>query len=150
MVRKARDEALGTLAELRLLVQGIHPPVLTSHGLAAALEELAQRTPIPTDLDVWLGRRPPGTVESAAYFVAAEALANVTKHSRATRAWVSAREQEGHLRLEIGDDGVGGADLDAGSGLFGLSDRVSALDGTIAVASPRGGPTVLRVELLFR
>jgi signal transduction histidine kinase len=148
LVRKASGEALEALAELRRLVQGIHPPVLTSRGLAAALDELAERTPVPVDLYVELPpRRPPAALESAAYFVAAEALVNVAKHSGAARAWISVRAGGGWLRLEIGDDGAGGADPERGSGLVGLSDRVSALDGRIELSSPAGGPTVVRVEL---
>jgi len=147
LVTRARHEARDTLAELRLLVQGIHPPVLTHRGLPGALDALADRLPIPVELDVRLASRPAAPIESAAYFVAAEALANVVKHSRAARAWISISDADGLLRLEIGDDGVGGADPDRGTGLVGLTDRMSVLEGRLVISSPAGGPTVVRAEV---
>jgi signal transduction histidine kinase len=108
---------------------------------------LAQRCPVPVDLDVELPRRPPEPVEAAVWFIVGEALTNVARHSQARQAWVSVQERQSTLVLEIRDDGIGGADLDAGTGLVGLVDRVSVLAGRIAIASPEGGPTRLLVEL---
>ncbi|QFG27419.1 sensor histidine kinase [Actinomadura sp. WMMB 499] len=153
---KAQDEARAALAELRDLVRGIHPSVLTDRGLRAAVESLAERSAVPVEVDVDLPGRPPEAVESAAYFVVAEALANVAKHSGASRARVSARRSGGALRVEVWDDGTGGAASGrdggsggggSGSGLQGLADRVAVHDGTLRLSSPPGGPTLLRVEI---
>ncbi|GAA3310785.1 hypothetical protein GCM10020295_78770 [Streptomyces cinereospinus] len=143
---KAHEEAGKALAELRELIHGIHPKVLTDYGLEAAVADAADRCAIPVDVDLELPARPAPAVESAAYFVVCEALANVAKHSRAGRARVSGGHRDGRLFLEVRDDGRGGADPSAGSGLTGLADRVSVLDGRLALTSPPGGPTLLRVE----
>ncbi|WP_030987643.1 sensor histidine kinase [Streptomyces sp. NRRL WC-3744] len=144
---RAHEEAGRALAELRELIHGIHPKVLTDYGLQAAVADAADRCVVPVDVDLELPGRPSQAVESAAYFVVCEALANVAKHSRAARARVSGGHRDGRLFLQVRDDGRGGADPSAGSGLTGLADRVSVLDGRLALTSPPGGPTLLRVEL---
>jgi signal transduction histidine kinase len=144
---RAQHEAEQTLAELRALIHGIHPQVLTDYGLAAALADAADRSPVPVDVRVELPGRPPRAVESAAWFVATEALANIARHSAATRAEITGTHTAGRLVLVVRDDGHGGADPAAGTGLTGLADRVAVLDGTLTVTSPPGGPTLLRVEL---
>ncbi|MBE1485386.1 sensor histidine kinase [Plantactinospora soyae] len=143
---KAHDLAKQALTELRELIRGVHPQVLTGRGLAAAVQDVAGRSPVPVDVDIRLARRLPTSIEVTAYFVVVEALANVAKHSGATRAAVTASLVDGRLVLRIRDDGVGGADPAAGTGLAGLVDRVAAVDGTVALSSPAGGPTVLQVE----
>ncbi|MEV7813956.1 sensor domain-containing protein [Streptomyces flaveolus] len=143
---RAHEEAGKALAELRELIHGIHPKVLTDYGLQAAVADAADRCVVPVDVDLELPGRPSQAVESAAYFVVCEALANVAKHSRAARARVSGGHRDGRLFLQVRDDGRGGADPSAGSGLTGLADRVSVLDGRLALTSPPGGPTLLRVE----
>ncbi|CAL9404209.1 hypothetical protein SUDANB140_01518 [Streptomyces sp. enrichment culture] len=143
---RAQEEAGKVLAELRELIQGIYPKVLTDYGLQAAVADAADRCVVPVDVDLELPGRPTEAVESAAYFVVCEALANVAKHSGADRAQVSGGHRDGRLFLEVRDDGCGGADPSAGSGLTGLADRVSVLDGRLALTSPPGGPTLLRVE----
>src|SRR5581483_4488044 len=146
LVTEARAAVAEALRELRDLARGIHPPVLSDRGLGAALETLAGRSALPVSVDVALGERLPAAVETAAYFVAAEAIANAAKHSGATRVEVRARRRDGALELEVADDGGGGADP-AGAGLTGLRRRVEALDGTLEVTSPAGGPTTIRAEL---
>ncbi|MEU1408236.1 sensor domain-containing protein [Streptomyces sp. NPDC005728] len=143
---KAHEDAGKALAELRELIHGIHPKVLTDYGLQAAVADAADRCVVPVDVDLELPGRPTQAVESAAYFVVCEALANVAKHSGADRAQVSGGHRDGRLFLDVRDDGCGGADPSAGSGLTGLADRVSVLDGRLALTSPPGGPTLLRVE----
>lgn len=147
LLDEAHDEAKRALAELRDLARGIHPAVLTDRGLDAAVSALAARSPVPVEIDVDLRDRPPAATESTAYFVVAEALANVAKHAAATRAEVRIASEGGRLVVEVRDDGVGGADLAGGSGLAGLADRVASVDGRLVVASPKGGPTVVRAEL---
>jgi len=138
----ASIEKLSTaLAELRELARGIHPAILSERGLKAAFAALIERAPLPVECDVEVEERLPPAIEAAAYFVVAEALTNVAKYSRATTAWVRAGVVEGCLEVEVEDDGVGGADPAAGSGLRGLEDRVSALDGSLAVRSPAGSGT---------
>jgi signal transduction histidine kinase len=146
-VADAHQEAKQLMTELRELVHGIHPRVLTDRGLAAALGELADRSPLAVTVEADLPGRPPRHVESTAYFAAAEALTNAAKHSGADRAGVTARWDGGVLTLEISDDGVGGADPGRGTGLTGLADRLAVIDGILLVASPPGGPTLVRVEL---
>lgn len=146
-VSKAQVETTTALAELRDLVNGIHPKILADRGLDAALSELADRSAVPVRVHVAVGGRLPDTAESAAYFVASEALTNVAKHSAARRAELTARCEDGMLLVEIRDDGRGGADPAQGSGLTGLADRAAAVDGTVALSSPPGGPTVLRVSI---
>ncbi len=147
LVADAHDEAKAALADLRGLVRGIHPAILTDRGLDAALSSVVARSPIPVALSVEVAERPPAAVESTAYFVVNEALANVAKHSHATKATVTIVRQGDRLVTEITDDGVGGADAAHGSGLQGLTDRVAALGGRMHVLSPTGGPTTVIVEL---
>ncbi|MGH2892359.1 MAG: sensor histidine kinase [Solirubrobacteraceae bacterium] len=129
------------LDELRELARGIHPPMLSDRGLTPALDTLARRSAVPVELDLRLDGRLPKEIESAGYFVVAEALTNVAKYARATHARVAASNTGGILALEVADDGVGGADAARGSGLRGLSDRVAALDGELDIDSPPGGGT---------
>jgi len=128
------------------ILRGIHPQALTERGLAAALHELAECCPLPVGSDIDLPERPPQAVETAAYFAAAEALANVFKHSGATRADITARVGDGLLTVDIRDNGRGGARHE-GTGLTGMADRVGVVDGTIRLSSPQGGPTLVRVEI---
>jgi signal transduction histidine kinase len=143
---RAHELAKQALTELRELIRGVHPQVLADRGLVAAVEDVAGRSPVPVDVDIRLPGRLPRPVEVTAYFVVVEALANVAKHSGATRATVRASIVEERVRLRVEDDGTGGADPDAGTGLAGVVDRVAAVDGTVALSSPPGGPTVLQVE----
>ncbi|MFD7998270.1 sensor histidine kinase [Streptomyces mirabilis] len=144
---KAHEEAGKALAELRELIHGIHPKVLADYGLEAAVADAADRSAVPVDVDLELPGRLPQAVEAAAYFVVCEALANVAKHSGADRARVAGGHTEGRLSLEVRDDGRGGAAAGGGTGLTGLADRVSVLDGRLSLSSPPGGPTLLRVEI---
>ena len=148
LVGEAHEEAKRAITEVRDLARGIHPAVLTDRGLDAALSELAARSPVPVEVQVDIARRPPASVEAAAYFVVSEALANIAKHSRASKASVTVRRaNDGWLTIQIQDDGAGGATIVDGSGLAGLRDRVGALDGELHLLSPEGGPTVLMVEI---
>ncbi|EHR62385.1 sensor histidine kinase [Saccharomonospora cyanea] len=147
LVVTAHEQAKAALADLRELVRGIHPRVLSDRGLPAAVEELSDRSVVPVDVDVDLPRRLPTPVESAAYFVVAEAVANIAKHSEARRAVVTGRLVDDRLVLTVRDDGVGGADPARGSGLTGLADRVAVVDGRLSLSSPPGGPTLLRLEV---
>jgi signal transduction histidine kinase len=147
LLDRAQEELQTGLAELRELARGIHPAVLTDRGLGPALEALAARSPVPVTLDAGDEERLPEPVESAAYFVVSEALTNVAKYAQARRADVRVRRQDGHVTIEVADDGVGGADPARGSGLSGLADRVAALDGTLTLDSPPGGGTRLRAEI---
>jgi signal transduction histidine kinase len=146
IIDQAHVAAKDALTELRNLVRGVHPPVLTDRGLDAALSGLAALSPVPVTVRAGLAVRPTASVEAIAYFVVAEALTNVAKHSRATRAEVSADRHGDVLRIVIRDDGIGGADP-RGQGLSGLADRVAGVDGRLSVRSPAGGPTVIEVEL---
>ncbi len=149
LVIDARDQARQALTELRDLVRGSAPAILLDRGLGAALSAVAGRCPVPTvvDNDLPPDQRLPHAVERAAYFVVAEALANVAKHSSASHCEVRCRLDRDRLVVEVSDDGVGGAAATPGGGLAGLVDRVQALDGTLQVISPPGGPTSLRAEL---
>jgi signal transduction histidine kinase len=147
MVADAHEEAKAALKEIRDLVRGINPFILQDRGLDAALSAVVARSPVPVELDVRLTDRPPAAVESAAYFVVAEALTNVARHAEATRAQVAIARSGNRLVVEVRDDGQGGADASAGTGLQGLRDRVGALGGTMYVLSPVGGPTTITVEL---
>ncbi|MDO8212757.1 histidine kinase [Conexibacter sp. CPCC 206217] len=147
LIREARDEARLALEELRELARGIHPAILTDRGLGPALEALASRAPLPVELGEMPRERLPATVEGAAYFVVAEALANVAKYARASHAAVQVERVNGHAVVEVRDDGVGGADPGGGSGLRGLEDRLSAIDGRLAVFSPSGQGTTIRAEI---
>ena len=146
LVREAAERVREALAELRELARGIHPATLTERGLKPALEALAARSPVPVELRVPEQRFAPG-VEAALYFTAAEALTNVAKYARATRATVSVEQRDRVLVAEIADDGVGGADPRAGSGLRGLADRLAAAGGTLETHSPCGGGTRLRAHV---
>jgi signal transduction histidine kinase len=132
--------------ELRELSRGIHPAVLSTGGLRPALRGLARRAPVPVAVNVRLFRRPPERIEIAIYFIVAEALTNVAKHAHASEVLVDVQPIDGGVRVSVSDDGVGGADPSCGSGLLGLRDRVDALGGTISLASPASGTTLL-VEL---
>jgi signal transduction histidine kinase len=147
LLDRAMVELRAGLAELRELARGIHPAVLTERGLEAALHALASRAPVPVTLETDSEQRLPAPVEVAAYFVVAEALANVAKYAQATEATVAVRRANGSVTVEVTDDGVGGADAAQGSGLRGLGDRVAALDGTLSVDSPPGRGTRLHVEI---
>ena len=143
----AEGELRAALAELRELAHGIHPTVLVTGGLEPALRSLADRSPIPVEVDVSLDGRPPEPAEAAAYYIVSEALANVAKHARATGARVSVRRAEAGLVIEVRDDGVGGAGSTAGGGLQGLEDRTAAIGGRLSIVSPAGGGTQLRAEI---
>ncbi|WP_410575108.1 sensor domain-containing protein [Amycolatopsis sp. cmx-4-61] len=147
LVARARTEAEAVLGELRELIRGIHPRVLTDRGIEAAVLELTDRCPIPVRVGIELPRRPSRAIEAVTYFAVSEALANVVKHAGATRAEVTGRASGAGLVLTIADDGVGGAAPETGTGLQGLADRVAAVSGTLGLSSPPGGPTVLRLEL---
>jgi signal transduction histidine kinase len=147
LLAEARESSSAALVELRHLVRGIHPPVLAERGLDGAVRALALSLPIPITVDIDLPGRPDTPVESAAYFVVAEALANVSRHSAASTAWVRMRHADGVLFMTVGDDGIGRADPAAGTGLRGIERRLAAFDGTIALSSPPGGPTVVTMEL---
>ena len=149
-VNAAHEQAKQALTELRELIRGVHPQVLTDRGLPAAVADAAGRSPVSVDVDVALPRRLPGAVEVAAYFAVCEALANVAKHSRATTASVRGRLLDDVLVVEVHDDGVGGADPAAGSGLAGLADRIAVVGGRLLLSSPPGGPTLLRMEIPCR
>jgi signal transduction histidine kinase len=147
LLDEAHRESKEALAELRNLARGIHPAVLTDRGLDAAVSALAARCPVPVAVEVDLdGRRAAPAVEAIAYFVVAEALTNLAKHSGATRARLEVRIAGGELSIEVSDNGRGGANVN-GSGLRGLRDRVQAVDGILMVVSPPGEGTTLRVEL---
>ena len=143
----AHDESKVAMRELRDLVRGIHPSVLSDRGLDAALSGLAERAAIPVELRGGVDDRLPPAVETAAYYVVAESLTNVGRHSGASQAYVDVQRVDGHLVLAIGDDGHGGAERRPGSGLEGLAQRVEALDGTLDVESPAGGPTTIVARL---
>ncbi|KPM52445.1 hypothetical protein ACG83_29265 [Frankia sp. R43] len=147
LVTNAHQEAKAALAELRDLVRGFHPAILEDRGLDAALSAVVARCPIPVQLDITVDPRPPSTVESAAYFIVAEALTNVTKHSQASAAKVSIARRGDLLVIDISDNGRGGATLAGGTGLQGLDERVRGLGGWMQVLSPPGGPTSVLVEL---
>jgi signal transduction histidine kinase len=146
LVRAAREEAGAAIGELRDLARGIAPPVLADRGLEAAVEALGKRSPMPVTVTASLGRRPPPVVETAAYFVAAEALTNAAKHAGGAAAHVTLSARDGRLVVEVSDEGPGGADA-TGTGLTGLRHRVEALDGTLLVTSPAGIGTTVRAEL---
>jgi signal transduction histidine kinase len=150
LLDSATTELTAGLAELRELARGIHPAVLTERGLGAALDALAARAPLPVTITGVLEERLPPAVEAAAYFVVNEALTNVAKYADATSAAVSVGRADGLVVVDVSDDGVGGADSAAGSGLAGLSDRVVALGGRLSVTSPQGAGTVVRAEIPAR
>lgn len=148
LVAEAHEEAKAALKELRDLVRGIHPVILEDRGLDAALSAVVARSPVPVTLDVDLRERPSPATESTAYFVVAEALTNIARHSQATEAWVTIARVGDRLVIEVRDNGIGGADADQGTGLTGLRNRVAAHDGgAMELVSPPGGPTTLLVEV---
>jgi signal transduction histidine kinase len=146
MLAETRGELERAQVELGEFAQGIHPRLLTDGGLRPALADLASRAAVPVELTA-LDARFPAPVEAAAYFVCSEALANVGKYAKASRAWIEVERRDGALLLSVKDDGRGGASPDAGSGLRGLADRVEALGGRLSVDSPPGEGTVLFAEL---
>jgi signal transduction histidine kinase len=147
ILEEARASLATALQELRELSQGIHPTVLTERGLEPALQELVYLAPVPIELDVVCDERLPAPVEAAAYYVVAEALANVAKYASAHAVSVTVQRRNGVALVEVADDGLGGADPAGGSGLRGLSDRVEALGGTLVLDSPPGVGTRLRAEI---
>jgi len=147
LLDEAQGELQESLAELRELARGIHPAVLSERGLEPALQSLVARAPVPVTVEASTPERLPAPVESAAYFVVSEALANVAKYSRATHATVLVQRANGDVTIEVADDGVGGADAGRGSGLRGLEDRLAALDGSLRLESPRGEGTRLRARI---
>jgi signal transduction histidine kinase len=146
IVGQAHEQAKEALTELRNLVRGVHPPVLSDRGLDAALSGLAALSPVPVTVRVDLAERPSPAVEAIAYFVVAEALTNVAKHAKASRALVTVSRTGDLLNVAISDDGIGGASL-AGRGLSGLAARTAGIDGRLLVTSPDGGPTVIEAVL---
>jgi signal transduction histidine kinase len=146
-IDRARLEIASSLSELREIAQGIHPAVVSGHGLAVALEQLAARAPLPVELEVAIEGRLPERLEVAAYYVVSESLTNVAKHAQAKTARVAVVQGEKELVLEVVDDGVGGADSERGTGLRGLADRVEALNGRLRVWTPRGGGTRVKAEI---
>ncbi|MFP1627416.1 sensor histidine kinase [Streptomyces sp. 5K101] len=150
MVDEAHGEVKLALQELRDLARGIHPAVLTDRGLDAALSAVASRCAVPVTVEVDLDRRPAAAIEGIAYFTVSELLQNVAKHARASRASVDVWRSQDRLMLLVRDDGRGGADPAAGSGLAGLAERLGAVDGILAVDSPAGGPTTVTAELPWR
>jgi signal transduction histidine kinase len=153
VIAEAHDEAVLALAELREFIRGLHPAVINDRGLDAALSGLAARAPLPVRLRVDVPRPASPSVEAVAYFIVSEALTNVAKHAQATRAEVAVVRDGDVLRIAVTDDGSGGAvpsdsdDAGAGTGLRGLAQRAAAVDGTLSIDSPPGGPTVIAAEL---
>ncbi|WP_344883407.1 sensor histidine kinase [Allokutzneria multivorans] len=149
-LEQAQEQVALTLRELRDLIRGVHPQVLADSGLAAAVEDVSTRSSVPVEVDLQMAGRLPQHIELTAYFLITEALANIAKHSRAARAAIRGRLVTDMLVLEITDDGIGGADPAAGTGLTGLADRVAVVDGRLRVSSPAGGPTLIHVEIPCR
>ena len=147
IIDAAHKDAKDAIAELRNLVRGIHPTVLTDRGLDAAISALAARSPIPVQVRYELTERQSMTVEATAYFVVAEALTNVAKHSNASSAQVRVYSKESAIVIEVSDDGKGGAVEGSAGGLRGLHDRVRSVEGKMELSSPDGGPTKVVVEL---
>ncbi|MEU3598755.1 sensor domain-containing protein [Streptomyces sp. NPDC006798] len=150
MVDEAHGEVKLALQELRDLARGIHPAVLTDRGLDAALSSVSSRCTVPVSVDVDLAARPAPAIEGIAYFTVSELLQNVSKHSGARKASVEVWRSENRLMIQVMDDGRGGADVTAGSGLAGLAERLGSVDGILAVDSPVGGPTTVIAELPWR
>jgi signal transduction histidine kinase len=146
-LERAREEIATSLGELREVARGLHPAVVSGHGLAVALEQLAARAPVPVRLTVAVDERLPEPIEVAAYYIVSESLANVAKHASASSATVEVSRMDGVVVVEIVDDGVGGADSERGSGMRGLADRVEALGGRLRVWSPQACGTRLRAEI---
>jgi signal transduction histidine kinase len=150
LVGEAHEQARLALTTLRDQIRGIHPQILTDLGLAEAVRELAERCPIPVEVDLVLPGRLPAEIESTAYFVVSEALTNAVRHAAATRIQISGRLAEQRLALAIVDDGRGGAEPSLGTGMRGLADRVAVVAGTLEISSPQGGPTTVRIDLPCR
>ncbi|MCW2780046.1 MAG: sensor histidine kinase [Marmoricola sp.] len=147
MVVEARSTTRAALGELRSVVRGIHPPVLADRGLTGAVSALALDMAVPVVVEPRLAGRPPAPVESAVYFAIAECLANIGKHAAADRAWVDLSYADGRLVAVVGDNGKGGANPSAGTGMRGVMRRLSAFDGTMMVSSPDRGPTIITLEV---
>jgi signal transduction histidine kinase len=147
LIAEAQQSALTALDELRTVMSGIQPPVLSDRGLAGAVQALTLDLSVPATVTADLPGRPAVPVESAAYLAVAECLANVVKHSQAGRAWVTLGYAHGLLSATVGDDGVGGADISRGTGLAGVARRLEVFDGTVTVRSPAGGPTEVTMEI---
>lgn len=147
LVNDARETSNAALAELRSVVRGIHPPVLADRGLVGAVDALALDMAVPVRVEASLDGRPTAPVESAVYFAVAECLANIGKHADAENGWIRLEHSDGLLRVEVGDDGKGGADASGGSGMLGVLRRLEAFDGTMMVSSPVGGPTIVTLEV---
>jgi len=147
ILREARAGATASLAELRELVRGISPPVLTERGLVDAVRALALDIPLETSVDADLRRRLDPPIESAVYFGIAELLTNAVKHADASRARISIIQRDNHLVVEVEDDGRGAAAMHAGGGLEGLRRRLAVFDGTLEITSPAGGPTRVRMAV---
>jgi signal transduction histidine kinase len=147
LLSQAHESAKEALSDLRDLARGIHPSVLDDRGLDAALSALVAGSPVPVSVAVDLPRRPSRTSEAVAYFLVAEAVTNVAKHARATQATVVIGQDDSAMQVVVADDGGGGAAATPGGGLAGLVDRLAAVDGTLAVSSPPGGPTRLEAVI---
>ncbi|MEV0234283.1 sensor domain-containing protein [Nonomuraea sp. NPDC050786] len=147
LIAQAHAGTKAAIAELRNLARGIHPAILSDRGLDAALSGLAARAPIHVDVSVELAERPPAAVESIAYFIVAETLANMAKHSGATEASVTVLRDHRGVVVDVWDNGIGGALVCPGGGLSGLADRAATIDGVLVLHSPVGGPTLVRAEL---
>jgi signal transduction histidine kinase len=147
LLAEAREATGLALSELRDLVRGIHPPVLADRGLDGAVRALALASQLPVEVSIDLPGRPPAPVESAVYFAVAESLTNAAKHSGATSVWIRITYTDGRLGVMVGDDGRGGATQPGGGGLHGIERRLAAFDGTMVLASPIGGPTIVTMEL---
>jgi signal transduction histidine kinase len=149
-VSEARAATSAAIADLRSVVRGIHPPVLADRGLDGAIRALALDMAVPVEVLGDLAGRPPAPIESAVYFAVAECLANSAKHSGHGHAWVELQHHDDLLRVVVGDDGCGGADVETGTGMRGVMRRLAAFDGTMAVSSPDGGPTIVTLEVPCR
>ncbi|WP_245623197.1 sensor histidine kinase [Spirillospora albida] len=147
LIEQAHSGTKEAISELRDLARGIYPAILTDRGLDPALSGLAARAPVPVEVEVDLPERPPAAVESIAYFIVAESLANIAKYARATRATVRVARDDAWVVVEVTDNGVGGAVAHPGGGLAGLADRAATIDGLLIVDSPPGGPTIVRADL---
>ncbi|TDD85650.1 sensor histidine kinase [Actinomadura rubrisoli] len=147
LIEQAHSGTKEAISELRDLARGIYPAILTDRGLDPALSGLAGRAPVPVEVDVDLPERPPAAVESIAYFIVAESLANIAKYARATRASVRVVREDAWVVVEVIDNGVGGAVARRNGGLSGLADRAATIDGMLIVDSPPGGPTIIRADL---
>ena len=147
LLDRSRDELDEALKELRELAHGIHPAVLSDRGLGAAIDTLARRAPLPVAVGELPSERLPEQIELAAYFVVSEALTNVAKYASASEASVTVTKENGRLRIEVSDDGVGGADLALGTGLRGLTDRLAAIEGWLDIDSRPGHGTTVRATI---